>query len=170
MPRDSTRSGLSCNSGRRRGVQLEAKAGSAAVCEVSAGARKRLDTLTGTPDSSGSHAVGLPACRMNPAFHPGACSTREMAWRAAAGPRRTLPRSTALRTATVCAAPVAAPKHCHPAVGLIPWPSTSPPCCGWSSTQRSGVRIDPHLQSHPRRGCHGGWRGRGSGAFFDKNA
>src|ERR1017187_2714685 len=43
-----------------------------------------------------------------------------MAWRAAAGPRRTLPRSTALRTATGGAAPVAEPKHRHPAVGLSP--------------------------------------------------
>src|ERR1019366_2056877 len=36
-----------------------------------------------------------------------------MSDRAAAGPRRTQPRSTATRTATVCEAPVAARRQCH---------------------------------------------------------
>jgi hypothetical protein len=43
-----------------------------------------------------------------------------LSYRSAAGPRRAQPRSTALRTATVCAAPVAAPKQCPYAVGLSP--------------------------------------------------
>jgi hypothetical protein len=60
-------------------------------------------------------------------------------YRAAAGPRRTQPRSTALRTATVCAAPAAAPKQCPYVVGLSPGLRLFLPCCGWSSADTAAL-------------------------------
>jgi hypothetical protein len=60
-------------------------------------------------------------------------------YRAAAGPRRTQPRSPALRTATVCAAPVAAPRPSHYAVGLSPGLRPFLPCCGWSSADTAAL-------------------------------
>jgi hypothetical protein len=62
-----------------------------------------------------------------------------LSYRAAAGPRRTQPRSTDSRTATVCAAPVAAPKPSHCAVGLSPGLRLFLPCCGWSSADTAAL-------------------------------
>jgi hypothetical protein len=62
-----------------------------------------------------------------------------VSYRAAAGPRRTQPRSPALRTATVCKAPVAAREHPHYAVELSPGLRRVLPCCGWSSTDTAAL-------------------------------
>jgi hypothetical protein len=62
-----------------------------------------------------------------------------LSYRAAAGPRRTQPRSTALRTATVCAAPVAALRPFHYVVGLSPGLRPFLPCCGWSSADTTAL-------------------------------
>jgi hypothetical protein len=62
-----------------------------------------------------------------------------VSYRAAAGPRRTQSRSPALRTATVCKAPVAAREHPHYAVELSPGLRRVLPCCGWSSTDTAAL-------------------------------
>jgi hypothetical protein len=59
--------------------------------------------------------------------------------RAAAGPRRTQPRSAALRTATVCEAPVAAGQPLSPRRETLPRPLRISPCCGWSSADTAAL-------------------------------
>jgi hypothetical protein len=80
---------------------------------------KRQSLRPGIATALRDHLPGLPPS------HP-----------AAAGPRRTQPRSTALRTATVCEAPVAAPGHCHRAPGPSPGlPPSHPAAAGPRRTQ-----------------------------------
>src|ERR1017187_8968289 len=75
---------------------------------------------------TGQHWCEAPvAAREHPHYVVELSPSLPLSCHAAAGPRRTQPRSIAQRTATVCEAPVAAREHRHYVVELSPSPPLS---------------------------------------------